>query len=223
VRVPLPVHELTRKNVLVMEFLQGTRIEPWLAEAPDEQKQVIGKRLLDVFLQTIHRHHVLHADPHPGNFLVLDGPPLADGAPALGILDCGCVRDYPAAFCDDMIRLLVAAWKHDLEEMQAGWRRLGFIDKGIDPEEIYEWCQIILAPMLRNQDWDFGNWRVQEEAVRFILDHPKVKMWAPPREVIFYLRTLAGLRGLLKQTGVRLNTYEMSRAMAVERGLLRAR
>jgi predicted unusual protein kinase regulating ubiquinone biosynthesis (AarF/ABC1/UbiB family) len=223
VRVPVPVHELTRKNVLVMEYLHGTRIEPWLAQAPQPQKQAMGKRLLDVFLQTIHRHHVLHADPHPGNFLVLEGEADVDGAPPLGILDCGCVREYPAAFCDDLIALLVALWKHDIDAMRAASQQLRFIDNGVDFDDIYEWCQIILAPMLRDQDWDFGNWKIHDEAMRFLLAHPRLKNWAPPREVLFYMRTLGGLRGLLNKTGVKLNTYEMSRAMAEERGLIKPR
>lgn len=223
VRVPIPVHELTRKNVLVMEFLHGAKIEPWLETAPQTQKSEMGRRLLEVFLQTIHRHHVLHADPHPGNFLVLTGEADVDGAPPLGILDCGCIRDYPIEFCDDLIRLLVALWKHDIDDLKAGWQRLRFIDDGVDADDVYEWCQIILAPMLRNQLWDFGNWKIQDEAMKFLLAHPRMKNWAPPREVLFYMRTLVGLRGLLNKTGVQLNTYNMSRAMAEERGLIKGR
>ncbi|MDP2345070.1 MAG: AarF/ABC1/UbiB kinase family protein [Deltaproteobacteria bacterium] len=223
VRVPTPVHELTRKNVLVMEYLSGQKIETWLETAPAAQKHEQGKRLLEVFLQTIHRHHVLHADPHPGNFMILDSAEFVDGAPVLGILDCGCVREYEAAFCDDLIALLVTLWKHDVEAMQVAWLKLGFIDKGVNPDDVYEWCQLILAPMLQDVDWDFGGWKIQEQAISFVLAHPKVKLWAPPREVIFYIRTLAGLRGLLAKTGLKLNTYRMSRAMAEERGQVKKR
>lgn len=217
VRVPAPVHELTRKNVLVMEYLAGTKIEPWLQAASQQQRDVIGKQLLEVFLQSIHRHQVLHADPHPGNFLVADG--VGGGDPVLCILDCGCVREYSPAFSDGLIALLVALWRHDLDALVAASRALGFSDKGLDPDDMYEWCQMILAPMLRDEVWDFGNWKIQDDAMRFLLAHPSIKLWAPPREVIFYMRTLAGLRGLLHQTGVRLNTFHMSRAMAAERGL----
>jgi predicted unusual protein kinase regulating ubiquinone biosynthesis (AarF/ABC1/UbiB family) len=223
VRVPTPVHELTRKNVLVMEYLSGQKIETWLETAPDAQKQEQGKRLLEVFLQTIHRHHVLHADPHPGNFMILDSAEFVDGAPVLGILDCGCVREYEAAFCDDLIALLVTLWKHDIDAMVKAYRKLGFIDKGVDADDIYEWCQMILAPMLRDEDWDFAGWKIQEQAFAMIMAHPALKLWAPPREVLFYVRTLAGLRGLLAKTGLKLNTYKMSRAMAEERGMVAKR
>lgn len=223
VRVPYPVHELTTKNVLTMEFLDGTRLEPWLANAPVEQKSAQGRRLIEIFLQSVHRNQVLHADPHPGNFLVLENEPLVDGAPPLGILDAGCVREYDVAFTDALIGFIAGMWRHDLDVLKKSWDDLGFIDKDLDPELIYEWNELILAPLLQNREWDFGAWKVQEDAMKFVLANPRVKMFSPPREVLFYLRTLVGLRGLLAKTGVHVNVYTIARAMAEERGVLKKR
>jgi predicted unusual protein kinase regulating ubiquinone biosynthesis (AarF/ABC1/UbiB family) len=220
VRVPIPVHELTRKNVLTMEFLPGVRLEEWLKDATPEQKNVQGTRLIRMTVESMHRHGVLHADPHPGNFLVLTGEAAVDGAPPIGLLDLGAVRDYDIAFADGLIRLLSAMWRHDLELLQKRWRAMGFIDRGVDPEDAYEWLSFILEPILVDKEFDFGTWQVQEKALAFVLEHPSIKLWAPPREVIFYLRVLAGLRGLLFKTGIRVNAYRLSRDVAAERGLL---
>lgn len=222
VRVPIPVHELTRKNVLVMELFRGTKLEPWLANAPHEQRSVQGRRLLQAYLQMIHVHGALHADPHPGNFLVLDADPngFIDGVPPIGLLDLGCVRDYPLSFGDGQLRLLAALWTHDLDRIQATWRELGFLDDGVDPELVYEWFQLILAPLLENKVTDFGAWRIQEDALRFVLDNPTIKSFAPPREVVFYVRVLAGLRALMHKVGLRLNVHEMSRDVVRARGFL---
>jgi hypothetical protein len=78
----------------------------------------------------------------------------------------------------------------------------------------------IMEPILVDKEFDFGTWQVQEKALAFVLEHPSIKLWAPPREVIFYLRVLAGLRGLLFKTGIRVNAYRLSRDVAAERGLL---
>jgi len=220
VRVPYPVHELTAKNVLVMEFLDGVRLEPWLAAADPAHKDVMGRRLLEVFLQSVHRNQVLHADPHPGNFLVLEGEPTVDGAPPLGLLDAGCVREFDAVFTDKLIGFMAAMWRHDLAKLKASWQGLGFIDHDIDPDVIYEWNELILAPLLADRPWDFGAWNVKDDAVSFVLAHPRVKLWSPPREVLFYVRTLVGLRGLLSKTGVKANVYRLARAMAEERGVI---
>ncbi len=223
VRVPYPVHELTKKNLLTMQYLDGTRLETWLADAPVEQKNAQGARLIEIFLQSVHRNQVLHADPHPGNFLVLDKEPLVDGAPPLGILDAGCVREYDAAFTDGLIGFMAAMWRHDLDAMKASWTKIGFIDNDLDPELIYEWNELVLAPLLRNEDFDFANWKVQHDLTSFVMANPRVKMFSPPREVLFYLRTLVGLRGLLAKTGTKVNVYKIARAMAEERGVIKKR
>ena len=223
VRVPYPVHELTKKNLLVMQYLDGTRLETWLHDAPAEQKSAQGARLIEIFLQSVHRNQVLHADPHPGNFLVLDKEPLVDGAPPLGILDAGCVREYDAAFTDGLIGFMAAMWRHDLDALKTAWTKIGFIDHDLDPELIYEWNELVLAPLLKNEDFDFANWKVQHELTSFMLANPRMKMFSPPREVLFYLRTLVGLRGLLAKTGTKVNVYKIARAMAEERGVLKKR
>lgn len=222
VRVPIPIHELTRKQVLVMELFEGTRLEDWLGNAPQEQKTVQGRRLLKAYLEMIHAHGALHADPHPGNFLVLDKDPAAsvDGVPPIGLLDLGCVRDYPVPFMDGMLKLLAALWSHDLDRIQQTWREVGFIDKGVDPELIYEWLELVFSPLLENKVTDFGEWKVQEDVLKFVLEHPSIKMFAPPREAIFYIRVLAGIRALMHKVGMRLNVYEMSREVVRDRGLL---
>jgi ubiquinone biosynthesis protein len=224
VKVPTPVHELTRKNVLTMEMFNGRRLEDWLATASPEHKAAQGRRLLTAYVEMMHRHGALHADPHPGNFMVLEGElsTTKEGlsVPPIGLLDLGCVRDYELSFTDDLIRLLAAMWHHDVDALQAAWRSMGFSDKGIDPEMIYEWLTLVLEPLLVDREFDFGTWHVQDRLMRFVLDNPKLKTWAPPREVIFYMRVLAGMRGLLHKTGVKLNAYAISRAVAHERGLV---
>ena len=213
VRVPIPVHELTRKNVLVMELFKGTRLDDWLLSASSEDKTQQGRRLLRAYLEMIHRHGALHADPHPGNFLVLD-----DGT--IGMLDLGCVRDYPLAFMDEMLVLLSGLWKHDVDALQASWRRLGFMDKGVDPEVVYEWLALLFEPLTSDRVTDFGTWKIHDDAMRFVLDNPRVKLWAPPREVLFYVRVLAGLRSLMHKVDMKLNVYELSRAVCKERGII---
>ena len=48
-------------------------------------------------------------------------------------------------------------------------------------------------------------------------------MWSPPREILFYVRTLVGMRGLLAKTGVRVNVNRLAKSMAEERGILKRR
>lgn len=218
VRVPIPVHELTRRTVLTMEFFRGKKLEDWLSAASDEHKTAQGQRLLRAYLEMIHEHGALHADPHPGNFLVLDDE--GSEVPPIGLLDLGCVRDFPVAFMDLQLKLLVGLWRHDLDAIQAIWREMGFLDTHVDAELVYDWLCLLFEPLLVDRVTDFGAWRVNESAMRFVLDNPSIKLWAPPREVLFYVRVLAGVRALLHKVGMKVNAYQISRQVVRERGLL---
>jgi hypothetical protein len=104
--------------------------------------------------------------------------------------------------------------------MQTTWRRLGFLDKNVDPELVYEMWSIVFSPLTKNEMTDFGAWKVQDAALAFVMDNPSLKLMAPPREALFYLRVLAGLRALMHKTGMRLNVYELSRGVCKERGII---
>lgn len=212
VRVPVPLYELTRKNVLTMEYIAGERLTSWLERQSDEKRTRIATRLIDAYVEMVHTHGALHADPHPGNFLV-------DADENVVVLDLGCVRDYDLDFADGLIGILSAMWSHDLERMQAAWRRLGFRDDQLDPEMIYEWLQIALEPLLVDRPFDFAAWRVQESAMHFIKRHPRILEFTPPREALFYLRVLGGLRGIFATAGVHINAYRLSREAVRARAL----
>ncbi|MEW5853201.1 MAG: AarF/ABC1/UbiB kinase family protein [Myxococcota bacterium] len=213
VRAPEPVVSLTRTNVLTMEFVEGVRLQDWLGTASAEAARDMGLRLLRVHVDMLYRHHLLHADPHPGNFLV-------DTAGNLVVLDFGCVREYEPAFVDDMVRLLLALWRHDLDELQAAWRTLKFIDNGVDPDLVYEWFNLILAPLVHNGEFDFRAWKVRDDVMAFVMANPRIKLFAPPREMLFYMRVVTGLRGVLAQAGVTANLRRWAREVAELRGLV---
>ncbi|OWK35910.1 ABC1 kinase family protein [Fimbriiglobus ruber] len=85
VKFPVPVPELSTGRVLTMEYLPGTplnRIGSSLAvgSLPEE----VARRGARVFLDMIFRDGFFHADPHPGNVLILPGG-------VIGLLDGGMV------------------------------------------------------------------------------------------------------------------------------------
>ena len=80
VRVPHVYAEWTRRDLLVMEWVQGRRLA---ALTPLERGEV-RQRILRAFSRQVLDHGLFHADPHPGNMLVED-----DGRVVL--LDLGAV------------------------------------------------------------------------------------------------------------------------------------
>lgn len=111
--VPEVVGGFSSGRVLVLERIRGTRLIDWLDAC--EGRGEDGARDRDHLLGTLVRcladqvlqHGLLHADPHPGNFLVVEGDESANGRPRLALLDFGSVQHYTP-------------------ERRCAWARLGF-------------------------------------------------------------------------------------------------
>ncbi|WP_194920722.1 ABC1 kinase family protein [Catenulispora rubra] len=103
VAVPKAFTEHSSKRVLVMERFEGVplrRALPQLAEREISSRE-LAERLLDYLLRQVMIDGVFHADPHPGNILLL-----TDGR--LGMLDFGSVGRLDSSLRSSMQRLLAA-------------------------------------------------------------------------------------------------------------------
>jgi len=108
VRVPAPVSGLCTEQVLVMERLEGVSLAaagPLLDRLGTDRTELAGE-LLDSVLWQIMVDGVFHADPHPGNILLL-----RDGR--LGLLDFGSVGRIDAELRGALQRLLLALDRGD--------------------------------------------------------------------------------------------------------------
>lgn len=63
---------LTTSRVLTMEFVEGIKISDYARlESAGYDRKTIAKRLAYSYLRQVFHHGFFHADPHPGNLLVL--------------------------------------------------------------------------------------------------------------------------------------------------------
>ena len=106
VRIPKPHQSLCTANVLVMERLDGRALGTIMPSEEIGDRQVLARTLLDTLLREVMIEGVFHADPHPGNVLLL-----ADGR--LGLLDFGSVGRVDAGLRAALQRLLLAVDRGD--------------------------------------------------------------------------------------------------------------
>ncbi|NQX86402.1 MAG: AarF/ABC1/UbiB kinase family protein [Flavobacteriaceae bacterium] len=79
-------------RILTMDYMKGKHLSEFCASnANEELAQRIGQTLWDFYMYQIHNIKKVHADPHPGNFLVSDNAELI-------ALDFGCMKHIPDAF-----------------------------------------------------------------------------------------------------------------------------
>jgi ubiquinone biosynthesis protein len=105
--IPQAYHDLSTRRVLVMERLDGQALSK-AAQDPlaDCDRERLARELLDSLLRQIVVDGVFHADPHPGNILLLD-----DGR--LGLIDFGSVGRLDSGLRAALQRLMLAIDRRD--------------------------------------------------------------------------------------------------------------
>jgi predicted unusual protein kinase regulating ubiquinone biosynthesis (AarF/ABC1/UbiB family) len=84
--------DLSSERIICMDWMEGVHLSEFAASNKDQALfDKIGQALWDFYMFQIHVLRKVHADPHPGNFLVSeDGDLIA--------LDFGCVKSIPEDF-----------------------------------------------------------------------------------------------------------------------------
>jgi ubiquinone biosynthesis protein len=109
VHFPVPFPELCSRRVLTMERLEGPLVsEITLAPGPNPEMDEFARRGADMYMKMIFRDALYHADPHPGNLMLLP-----DGV--VGVLDCGMVERLDDRLREAIEDLLLAAVHGDAE------------------------------------------------------------------------------------------------------------
>src|SRR3712207_4924690 len=100
--VPQPVDDFTTSRVLTMDYISGKKITSLSPLAKiDIDGYQLAQHLFAAYLHQILVDGFFHADPHPGNVLLLD-----DGR--LGLVDLVMVARVAPDRQDDLVRLLLA-------------------------------------------------------------------------------------------------------------------
>jgi ubiquinone biosynthesis protein len=100
--VPRPVNDYCTSRVLTMDLLEGRKVTDL---GPLAQLDIDGVALADAlihaYLDQMLDAGLVHADPHPGNVLVLDDQ-------RLGLVDVGMVVRLPDSTRKELLKLLLA-------------------------------------------------------------------------------------------------------------------
>lgn len=84
--------ELSSKKIISMDWMEGEHLSEFAAHNEDRAKgDKIGQALWDFYMFQMHQLKQVHADPHPGNFLI-------DGEGNLIAIDFGCIKHVPEDF-----------------------------------------------------------------------------------------------------------------------------
>ena len=92
IKFPRYYRELSSERILTMDWMEGTHLGEFTQTDFDEKlAHSLGQALWDFYMFQIHRLRKVHADPHPGNFLVSPRGELI-------AIDFGCIKEIPEEF-----------------------------------------------------------------------------------------------------------------------------
>jgi predicted unusual protein kinase regulating ubiquinone biosynthesis (AarF/ABC1/UbiB family) len=199
-------------RVLVSEWIDGTPLSAIIREGSQEQRDRAGLLFLRFLFSGPGRAHLLHADPHPGNYRLMP-----DGR--LGVIDFGAVNRLPTGLPEPIGRLSRLALQGRAEDVFEGLRREGFVKEGaaIDAEAVLDYLLPILVP-LQQERFTFSRAWLRQEALR--LADPRSPAAAlgrqlnlPPAYLLIHRVTIGGI-GVLCQIGATVPVRaEMARLM----------
>ncbi len=128
VRFPRSYKAASSRRVLTLEFFDGRKLDRALKEGFDGKR--IAKRAVGLVIKMIFEDGFFHADPHPGNIIIMGTPE----DPIIGMIDLGMVGRLSPEMRDRTIKLMVAAARNDGVAVADALYTIGRPSKKIDME-----------------------------------------------------------------------------------------
>ncbi len=126
VRVPRPIEELCTSRVITMERLDGVKLlDPAQLAAQGIDQHVTAQRIAELYLEMIFSHGFFHADPHPGNIVIMPGN-------VIGLLDFGMVGRIEERLREDIEEMLFAIVGQDVSILTALIKKVGTAPANLD-------------------------------------------------------------------------------------------
>lgn len=155
--------EFSSERVLTMNWMEGKPLSLFLESNPSQTlRNKIGQTLWDFYHYQIYHLRMVHADPHPGNFLVSPDKKLV-------VLDFGCVKEIPEFFFMHYFELLKPETLSNEIRFEEILYALDFLLKEDDPQKIPFYKNVfrqmisLLGRPFANSTFDFAQKSYFEE------------------------------------------------------------
>jgi len=203
--VPEVITELVTRRVLVLEYLEGTRIDRLqerIASGEVDLGRVI-ETVVDAYIKMMLEDGVFHADPHAGNLLV-------DPQGRLVLLDFGMVLQIERETRRRLVETVLAAARQDVDGVINGFYELGILDPDVDRGTVRDAAQSLMAVSLRDDVSPRQIQRLVEQVLQTFYDWPLML----PSNLVYF-----GRAGVLVE-GIGLRYDPNFNALAVARPVL---
>jgi predicted unusual protein kinase regulating ubiquinone biosynthesis (AarF/ABC1/UbiB family) len=200
---------LSSDKIITMDWMEGLHLKEFLATDPSQAlRNKIGQALWDFYNFQQYELKAVHADPHPGNFLITPDEKLA-------IIDFGCIKEIPEDFYNPFFDLI---WQDLMKDKQAtidAFRKLGLLQQNDNAKQIafyyksYKEMISLFALPYAGKAFDFSKPDFFENIYAWSDKITKLPEFKQPRGVkhfIYINRTNFGLYMILNDLQATVNT-----------------
>jgi predicted unusual protein kinase regulating ubiquinone biosynthesis (AarF/ABC1/UbiB family) len=207
--------EFSGPRILTMDWIEGKPLGEFLKTQFSQQVgSKIGQTMWDFYHFQMHQLRAVHADPHPGNFIITPDH-------HLGVIDFGCVKVIPDDFYNIYFQLLQPDLLKDEHKRRALFQKLRFIypDDTAEQQAFFESVFTKLVELLNRpfhtDTFDFSDASYFEELFAFgeslstMKELRESKRARGVRDAVYINRTYFGLYTLLHDLKANIRTgYE---------------
>jgi ubiquinone biosynthesis protein len=199
IRIPMPYTDLCTARVLTMERIDGIKLtDPVLLRAEGFDLEEIARRGARLYLDMIFTDGFYHADPHPGNIVLLPGN-------RIGLLDFGMVGRVEENLRESIEGMLLAITQRDVVLLTSLIKRMGEVPPELDERSL----SVDLAEFVgdyANQPLDQFDLSGALSEMTEIIHRYQIKL--PPQAALL-LKTLVTLEGTTKLLSPAISLLEL--------------
>ena len=203
--------EFSSKRILTMDWIDGQHMNEFLKTNPSQEiRNKIGQTLWDFYDFQFHTLRRVHADPHPGNFLMTP-----DGQ--FGILDFGCIKVIPEDYYDSYFALMNPDTLKDESKVDTIFEDLQFLMATDTPHERIVFRELfvkmtsLLGRPFEFHEFDFGSDDYFTEVYAFAEKLTNLEELKSSKAVrgsqhgLYVNRTYFGIYSILNQLKAKIN------------------
>lgn len=124
--IPSVRWEFTTKNIITMSYIKGIKIYDALKEYKVDRIK-IAQLLIDAFMEQSLKLGIFHADPHPGNILII--PP-----DRIALVDFGMAGTLDKKRINELVMILISGYYKEMNVLVSILEDMDAIDETTDKE-----------------------------------------------------------------------------------------
>jgi len=206
IRVPKVFWSHTNTRVLTLDFIRGTKvvdIEGLKAHRISAVK--VNRLLIRTYLKQLLEDGFFHADPHPGNLLVMDSGHLA-------FFDFGMVGRISPKLQTQMIDAFFHVVGRDVRGLGQDIINLNFLKPGVDPETVRPVVESLFTHYLNLRLGEVNFKELTYDLAEVIYEYP----FRLPSNFTYIMRALMTLEGIGVVTDPGFSFFETAKPFARE-------